>query len=574
MTKPKGDAGGGNETAGITRRAAVRESPRRYRRLWWYSVLLTALVSLLPLFVMTAVNYRLSSGALKAEVTHRISRLTATTRRSIEDFIEAHLAAVTVIIRNQPHEDLCSQEKLALVLDNLKNAFGGFVDLGLLDANGLQTCYSGPYDLKGKSYRDQDWFREVGVKGVYVSDVFLGYRNFPHFVIAVKNDRRGQGDFSILRATVNTDALDQYLSALNRGPAGDAFLINRERIIQTRGRHFGGLLERCPFPLPAASFDTQVVESRDDSGRVFILGYAYLRRSPFILMVLERPEDPAGGWLTLRNDILWLFLCAVILLLVVITGGCTYYVRRIRDADLRWAEAFNHVQYTNKLASIGRLAAGVAHEINNPMAIINENAGLLKDLVSARPGTPEGARFLRIAETILSSVGRCSAITHRLLGFAKQMTPQTAPIDLEALIREVLGFLGKEAEHRNLAIRVEVAEGLPRIESDRGQLQQVFLNILTNAFAAVPDGGRIGISLLEGGGETVVATISDNGCGIPEEDLDRIFEPFFTTKKEYGTGLGLSITYGIVQKLGGQIGVKSKAGEGTSFSVTLPVRPR
>ena len=162
-----------------------------------------------------------------------------------------------------------------------------------------------------------------------------------------------------------------------------------------------------------------------------------------------------------------------------------------------------------------------------------------------------------------------------MLGFAKRMEPRTERIVIGPLLEEVLSFQGREADYRNIAVNLAVPEVLPTIESDRGQLQQVFLNILSNAYAAVNDGGRIDVSVeLEDDERTVAVTISDNGPGIPKEHLGHIFEPFFSTKAEHGTGLGLSITFGIVEKLGGRIGVRNKADGGASFTVRLPVTSR
>jgi len=150
------------------------------------------------------------------------------------------------------------------------------------------------------------------------------------------------------------------------------------------------------------------------------------------------------------------------------------------------------------------------------------------------------------------------------------MDVQSEKIDLHALLKDVLGFLGREAEYRNIRVSFDVADDLPTIEGDRSQLQQVFLNILNNALAAVDNGGTIDIALKSGENHTVVVKVTDNGKGIPEADIKKIFEPFFTTKKSGGTGLGLSITYGIVKKLGGEIAVESKLGVGTTFTVILP----
>jgi signal transduction histidine kinase len=231
------------------------------------------------------------------------------------------------------------------------------------------------------------------------------------------------------------------------------------------------------------------------------------------------------------------------------------------------------MEYTNRLAGIGRLGAGVSHEINNPLSIISEKAGLLKDLLSMSESMPPKEKLIGLVDSVLKSVDRCSTITHRLLGFAKHMDVQHEKINLEILLKEVLSFLEKEASYRNVKVAIDVPEDLPTIQSDRGQLQQVFLNIINNAFAAVRDDeGEIRISMQNTRDNRIEVSIADNGVGISEENLEHIFEPFFTTKKGYGTGLGLSITYGIVEKLGGEIRVKSKIGEGTTFSIVLPMK--
>jgi two-component system NtrC family sensor kinase len=150
------------------------------------------------------------------------------------------------------------------------------------------------------------------------------------------------------------------------------------------------------------------------------------------------------------------------------------------------------------------------------------------------------------------------------------MEVQWGKIDLDELIKDVLSFLEKEASYRSIKISFNYPEEPPTVVSDRAQLQQVFLNIINNAFAAMEDGGKLEIGIQPVGNGSVAVSIADDGVGISEDDMTHIFDPFFTTKKGSGTGLGLSITYGIVQKLGGQVKVKSKVGEGTCFTVTLP----
>jgi len=216
----------------------------------------------------------------------------------------------------------------------------------------------------------------------------------------------------------------------------------------------------------------------------------------------------------------------------------------------------------------------VAHEINNPMAIINEKAGLMKDLVAYDDNFQNKEKFLGLTDSILKSVERCRAITHRLLGFARRMEIQLVELDLNELIQETLGFLEKEALYRNIELVLKLADNLPRICSDRGQVQQVFLNIINNALAAVEDEGEIVITSWEEDADTVGVSIQDNGSGMSEATLKSIFDPFFSTKQEKGTGLGLAITYGIVKKMDGEIKVESKQGEGSIFTVYLPKKAK
>ncbi len=229
-------------------------------------------------------------------------------------------------------------------------------------------------------------------------------------------------------------------------------------------------------------------------------------------------------------------------------------------------------EQASKLASIGRLAAGVAHEINNPLAIINEKAGLVNDLLELSSDVKDKEKLLALINGIFDSVNRCRTITHRLLGFARRMEVTHEVLDLNDIVKEVMGFLEKEILFRNIRLELNLAEGLPKIESDKGQLQQVFLNIINNAVDAIEEGGLIEVSTRVKDKNTVLVSIRDTGSGIPKDKLKSIFEPFYTTKeKGEGTGLGLFISYGIIKKLGGIVLVESEVNKGTTFTVELPI---
>ncbi|MFC2130396.1 ATP-binding protein [Bacteroidota bacterium] len=546
-------------------------SKRRYKKLLKLSIISAIIVSITPLIIMAVVNYYQYQKAFKADIIYPISRQTSNIRNSLESFIEERRSALKLIIKEKQFEELNKQDQLAATLRHLKESFDGFVDLSVINSKGDQVAYVGPYNLVGKNYNTQDWFHEVSIKGTYISDVFMGYRGLPHFIIAIVEEKE-KGDFYVLRATIDSDMLYNKILSQNLLQQSDAFLINGKGILQTPSKFHGSILEKTSFPVPSYSPNSEVIEQKDSSGKTIILGFAYVNNSPFILMETTNPEFIMGNWLTVRNNLIGFLGVSIILILIVIIWGSNRMVHQIRLSDLKRYKIIHKIEYTDKMASIGRLAAGVAHEINNPLAIINENAGMLKDILSASEDFTKKGKMNKYLNSIINSVDRCSKITHRLLGFAKRMDTHHESIQLDMLLKEVVSFIEREALRRNVKISILSSEQLPEIESDRGQLQQVFLNIINNALQAVKDGDTITIDMKQLSSEFVSVSVTDNGPGIPKRDLEKIFEPFFTTKKETGTGLGLSITYGIVQKLGGKIKAESEVGKGTTFTVTLPLK--
>jgi two-component system NtrC family sensor kinase len=357
-------------------------------------------------------------------------------------------------------------------------------------------------------------------------------------------------------------------------PGADAFLVNKEGILQTSSKFYGSVLEHCKIRVPPQSYEPSVLMEEDPAGRQVVVAYAYFANTDLILMVVKPKGAVLEAWYTLKSEILFVFLGSILVITLVVFRLTRRLVDRLRESDEKRELAYRQMQHTHKLSSIGRLAAGVAHEINNPLAIINEKAGLMKDLIEYDSKVDDSGGVLTPQiNAILGAVDRCRTITQRLLGFARRLDVQIEVLDVNGVIEEVLGFLDKEALYRSVHLEKNLAQDLHRISSDRGQLQQVFLNIFNNAFAAVEDGGRISVTTSNWHFETVVIAIEDNGCGMSKETLRHLFEPFFTTKGGQGTGLGLSITYGIVKRLGGDIQVKSVEGEGSKFTVYLPCTP-
>ena len=227
---------------------------------------------------------------------------------------------------------------------------------------------------------------------------------------------------------------------------------------------------------------------------------------------------------------------------------------------------------TERLASMGTLAAGVAHEINNPLAIINEAAGYLRLLIKKKTlvDMPDKEKFENALEKIEISVKRARNITHQLLGTVRRSESVLVHLNMSELVDETIQLVGNEAKTKGVDISRFADTHLKSIWVDPNQVRQILINLLSNAIHATPAGGCISI-FLENIPSGISMIVEDTGTGIPKENLDKIFEPFFSTKSPgQGTGLGLFVTREIVEKLNGSIEVHSRLGQGTRFCVQIP----
>ncbi len=546
-----------------------------YRQTWGMTIFILMATALVPLVIMTLIYYQLIETSINTESLLRTERLASNARRAVTFFLEERLDALTFTVNEMGYDRLTNPGRLSEVLRNLKLGFGGLTDLSVIADTGTQVTYAGPFNLEGKDYSNQPWFLECQQHNACVSETFSGYRDVPHIVVAVKSVR-ADGRFFVLRATLETERLIQALSSYKTGEHADIFLVNREGLLQTPSQFYEGESHHMNIPLPAYADRTKAEMSVDKNGQPILIGYAFIDTNiaptSFILMVVKQKAGMMKVWLDLRSHINWFFGVSAVIIAMVITLTSTVMVNKIFQADRQKAETMVAAERNSQLASIGQLAAGVAHEINNPLALINETAGYVKDLFTIKQQYKDDPDLVEHIDSIIDAVDRCGTITRQLLGFSRHFDVQTQPIDLKDMVADVINFHKKEAEYRDIKIHVDIPETIPLIETDRGKLQQIILNLVNNAFQAIANGCFLDIRAEMDEPEQVRLFIQDNGCGISEDHLNKIFEPFFTTKKEgQGTGLGLSITYGLVQKLHGNITVQSKTGQGTTFVVTLPV---
>ena len=539
-------------------------------------VLMVMLVAGLPLLFIGFIILNQFGDAYRTKITDHLTVLVRKHSRTIDTFLTDRLGDIRVLARSHVFEELADQLFLTKKLAILREEHSGvFVDLGLIGPNGTQQAYSGPFNLAKADYADAIWFSEAQKNQHYISDVFTGLRGSPHFIIAVKVPWKDQG--WILRATVDFNAFNALVSNIRIGKTGFAYIANRAGELQTKPRfEFDDLSGSHRRYLDASlEFDNVLIaESPDAFDKENIFAVSPLNNGRWILIFQQETSDAFAIWNKTKfiAILLFLFWAAVVALF-------TYFMSRrmtlqIEQERMQKEKMSDQVVESGRLASIGELAAGIAHEINNPVAIMVEEAGWIQDLLAEdNPATAENlAEIERASAQIKIQGGRCKEITHKLLSFARKTDPTAKAVDLKELVEEITTLVDQKTRYANVEIETVFDQNLPPLWASATELQQVLLNLLNNSVDAMTsNGGIIKISTQASDGR-ITLTVADNGIGIAEANLARIFDPFYTTKPVgQGTGLGLSICYGIIKKLGGDIQVQSAKGRGTTFNIIFPI---
>ncbi|MEA2116303.1 MAG: ATP-binding protein [Thermodesulfobacteriota bacterium] len=553
-------------------------------------VILTILV-LVPLTFISILSYDQVRELLQNEELDQLVLHLEQTTNAIEKFVSELQSVVKFVAPDDRYQELIDPKKLESLFVRLQSEYPGFADIEVIDSQGMQKSYFGPYQLEEHNYSDQTWYKEVLFHGVYISSVFSGFRHVPHFVIAVSRKLpRGKGSW-VLRVTIDGKTLQNFVDTISTTYADDIFLVDSDRFAQTKPKKYGKIGEKCLLLGLTDKTDKRFKEriaaryssmhkaaamrivQKTINGQQIIHAVVNLSNTPWKLVLVKEQYLYADSWREFKVRLTTIFLTCAITAIFLILGISNAITDHLRKSDKKREQFLVEAEQPNKLASIGRLAAGVAHEINNPLAVINQKTGLVQDFMEMSEDFAHKKLMMETLGGIQGSVERCKKITHRLLGFARQAEVKTEEIDINVIVREVVDFLAKEASYNQIEIDFDLDEQVSTIVSDRGQLQQILINITNNAIDAIGSNGQVTLSSRQLDQDNIQIRITDDGPGIPPEVQQRIFDPFFTTKETgKGTGLGLSIVYGILKKLGGNINVISEVGIGTAFEITLPVK--
>ena len=566
----------GTSKSGTTFQNAVitKQNIRKYfSKMRFRLVVGLVTIFLLPHALFSIYFHIQFTWSLKKADTLNLAALSESQRNTIDLFLQERVVNLFTLFHRREFSVHPSSREMAYYLQYLRQVSDAFVDVGFIDSNGIQIGYAGPFPyLQGKDYSSEKWFATLmdQEKYYFISDIYKGFRNKPHFTIAIKQII--DDEVFTIRSTLDPDKFYMFLRTISHGKGIESALINENGLYQVVDPDRGELSGMSDF-VPLKTQRSGVNEI-SESGDQVLVAYNWLKETNWILLVWQPMVIAHAEMYSARK----IMIASLILLLtisgVIIVALTRKMVNHAQASTEKSRELQSQLVHASKLASIGELATGVAHEINNPLAIITSTSGVIRDLLDPQfdlDASPES--ILGEIDIIESAAFRASKITQQLLDFGHEYNPTLVNTDIHAILDEVInGLKAREFKVENIEIKRQYTPGLPKIMVDPDQMRQVFLNIINNAGDAISGPGAITVSSSIKD-DNLLVTIKDTGKGMTSDQMEKIFDPFFTTKEVgKGTGLGLSVSLSIIESMGGTIIVQSLPDEGSSFTVSLPIK--
>jgi len=542
---------------------------KHYKDLKRKHIIRLSLMYLLPLIILIVYFQFQYSNMLNDSKTMHLQSIAENQANLLDLFLKERVVNLINLIDNPNFDIPPDNSTLQDYLELLKTDSKAFTDIDFFNFRGMEIAYAGP--IKRKTYNDYSneiWFIDLkkSDQRYIITDVYLGFRQEPHFTIAVK---RYVGDsVVVLRATLGPKNIYKYMTSIEGLSDVYVSLVNVKGDYQLVSNKLGRLLDKSPILPPR--------EKKIGTGEKYIknsevkYAYSWLNEVDWVVIVRDSWHDNTGFFFGMDVNILIVSFLIVGILVLIIFARAKKMALMEREKEI----VRSQLEHASKLASVGELAAGIAHEINNPLAIITSEIGLIKDKMNPEFGF-NGKSCDGIEdhlENMREAAYRCRDITRKLLSFVRVDDVLMKEYNINEILDDLIdGFFEREFAVSNIEIVKDYDPKMPMIITDSNQLRQVILNLVNNAQDAITPPGRITIATRTEN-HFIKIDISDTGKGIKEDEISKLFLPFFTTKETgKGTGLGLSVSYSIMKNFGGGIDVESIPGKGSTFTVSLPI---
>ena len=561
-----------NQPATLEQRATVTES-QHYRELFWHTLRRQLLLYFVPLLLLAGFFHVQYRRLLRESQRAHLEVIAEHQANTFDLFLRERLVNLANIIADPVFTaGEVDESSLTGFLNDLQQTSDAFIDLGVVNRRGDLVSYVGPVVFPGAvNYRNEAWFQQLLASddASVITEVYLGFRGRPHFTIAVKDE--GGPTFRILRSALSPERLSNYLTTLEGASEVHAAVVNGAGVLQVTTPRPDARLRDSLFTPPADARRGWVSGHR--GAEELDYAYAWLSETPWALVVTSTGASAVGGFGGLPGNLLLFTVAFFGLTGILFLVRARQLVGKQIAVERHEAELSGQLVHAAKLASVGELAAGIAHEINNPLAIIAEEVGVLKDSLDPELAETddEPVDLQEHLQIIHEAVFRCRDITRKLLTFVRQTAVRVEEHHVHDILDDVLdGILGNELSLSNVAVARRYDDGVTPMLTDHNQLVQVFVNLVKNAIDAMHGGGTLTVTT-SNRPDGVTIAVKDTGCGMTAVQLERVFMPFFTTKEPgKGTGLGLSVSYSIIKSLGGTCYVESAPGRGSTFTIDLP----
>ena len=510
--------------------------------------------------------YYYAVSALEDQTLSALSREVRQHQKSIDRFLSERILDLEAISRANDLEDLTQPGKLEAVFRAMQPTAEAryYTDLGIIDQYGAHRAYVGPYDLQTRNYKKAPWFKAAMASGIYISDLFSGFRKVPHVIIAVKKNE--DQTTWIVRATIRADYFNKLISHAVAGEKGKVLLINRKGICQFCPGNQEGMMAPAGIQIPA-HFDGIKIAENNAQLQVMV----WLKNVAWLTVVQMDRKMLFEPLRRVRNVGVFVFILGAILISPTVLLTTNYLVQRLESKRRKIKQMDQHLRQANRMTMSLQLYKGFFQEMNEYMSNIasaaewigerNRHADNHEDV---RQDIDENLEQIR-AEIIWSK-----KTIHELMHFSLSADPIIRQINVNAMLNDLLELFLREFYFNNIRIRMDFHEVLPVIRCDPSRLRQVFQNLLFNALEAIGKNGEIRLAT-RSMRDRIRIRIADTGPGIPPDVVGDIFEPLFSTHPNR-LGLGLSICRDILEKIGGSISLEENTAKGAIFMVEIPVK--